>query len=714
MSKYIIYSRKSKITGVGDSINTQIESARQLLFKKYLNIKEEEIIIFKDEGFSGGTSKRPAYQQMLNLIQQEPITAICAYRLDRLSRSVIDFVELLKLCDSTNTHIHLVNDNYDIDTYSGKAMLMIASIFAELERSIIKERITDNLIALSKQGRWLGGITPTGYASVKQPNSNNAKMLQLIPDEADQIKSLFTKYLELQSLTRLETYCLSHNILSKNNKNYTRCSLQSILMNPTYCTADLQAYEYFTNLGCTIYNTDDLPIEDLFNGEHGMLIYKKTDQSKPTKKYTPPQEWIVTVGQHPPIISSDMFIKTQELLKLNSDKSYRQPRHTANVALLPSLLYCKHCGSYMRPQRTNRIYKDTGQPAHRYLCELASKSQKTLCQCVSVNGNVLDKIVVDEIFKIIENLNIDQEIIINELLNTQQDHISNNDLQQNINTLQQQQANIQHQIDNLINKLAIIEDDDVVDSIQEAIKTRKNDILTIKNKIETLQSTLNTQTQQQSSVEELIQSLLDFKQLFNTANIDIQRSLLREIVQKVEYDYVDKSIIIYFVQGDKHNCVYITDKTHLQSIPYVHTGILPDEDKPNHTPMPIPQNNLHIFQLMYTPSEHLSLFYHIDMLKHITYKAVLTYHCSLPPYYTDNNDFDFIASSNFNTLGSRLKRERLLRGFKQTEIAAVLNMHKSTYIKLENNQYTLSDVKLHHIVSTLANFYQIDVSDLLT
>ena len=164
---YAIYSRKSKYTSKGESIDNQIELCKKYLLGKYENITEKNIKVYQDEGFTGYNTKRPEFQQMLDDIKNYKIKTIIVYRLDRISRNVSDFCKLKDKLAKYNVDFMSVTENFDTSTPMGTAMLMISSVFAQLERDTIAERIKDNMYELAKTGRWLGGNTPLGYKSKK-------------------------------------------------------------------------------------------------------------------------------------------------------------------------------------------------------------------------------------------------------------------------------------------------------------------------------------------------------------------------------------------------------------------------------------------------------------------------------------------------------------------------------------------------------------------
>lgn len=162
--KVAIYSRKSKFTGNGESIENQIIVCREYLSAHYGD-KSIEATVYEDEGFSGGNTDRPQYQQMLSDARGKKIELVICYRLDRISRSVGDFSSLINMLQDNGIDFVSVREQFDTTTPLGRAMMYISSVFAQLERETIAERIRDNMLQLAKTGRWLGGTTPTGFTS---------------------------------------------------------------------------------------------------------------------------------------------------------------------------------------------------------------------------------------------------------------------------------------------------------------------------------------------------------------------------------------------------------------------------------------------------------------------------------------------------------------------------------------------------------------------
>ena len=155
-----IYSRKSKYSDKGDSVGNQIEIAMEYIKTNYLPKEYDvEIAIFEDDGFSGGTIDRPKFQEFLFKESEEPFDVLICYRLDRISRNIADFSNLINKLTNLGTDFVSIKEQFDTKTPMGRAMMYIASVFAQLEREVIAERIRDNLIELAKTGRWLGVIS---------------------------------------------------------------------------------------------------------------------------------------------------------------------------------------------------------------------------------------------------------------------------------------------------------------------------------------------------------------------------------------------------------------------------------------------------------------------------------------------------------------------------------------------------------------------------
>ena len=141
-----VYSRKSKYSDKGDSVGNQIEIAMKYIEEHYpSNQYETEVNIFEDDGFSGGNIDRPKFKQFLIEEDRKPFNVLICYRLDRISRNIADFSNLMNHITELGTSFVSIKEQFDTKTPMGRAMMYIASVFAQLEREVIAERIRDRI-----------------------------------------------------------------------------------------------------------------------------------------------------------------------------------------------------------------------------------------------------------------------------------------------------------------------------------------------------------------------------------------------------------------------------------------------------------------------------------------------------------------------------------------------------------------------------------------
>jgi DNA invertase Pin-like site-specific DNA recombinase len=151
---------------------------------------------YDDGAFSGASLDRPALQKLLGEIQAEKIDIIVVYKVDRLTRSLADFAKLVELFDRHSVSFVSVTQSFNTTSSMGRLTLNVLLSFAQFEREVIGERVRDKIAASKAKGIWVGGPVPLGYASVK-------KKLVMLPDEADTVRTIFRRYLELGSIGAL-------------------------------------------------------------------------------------------------------------------------------------------------------------------------------------------------------------------------------------------------------------------------------------------------------------------------------------------------------------------------------------------------------------------------------------------------------------------------------------------------------------------------------
>ncbi|WP_270481823.1 recombinase family protein, partial [Hungatella effluvii] len=200
---------------------------------------------YTDKGYSGKNTDRPKFQELVRDIKRGLIAKVVVYKLDRISRSILDFANMMEL------FVEFVSstEKFDTSTPMGRAMLNICIVFAQLERETIQKRVTDAYYSRSQRGFKMGGKAPYGFHTEPiKMDGINTKKLVVNPDEAANIRLMFEMYAQPTT------------------------SYGDITRNPVYVQADLDVYEFFKSQGTVIVND----AAD-FTGMNGCYLYQGRD-----------------------------------------------------------------------------------------------------------------------------------------------------------------------------------------------------------------------------------------------------------------------------------------------------------------------------------------------------------------------------------------------------------------------------------------------------
>ena len=526
--KIAIYSRKSKFTGKGESIENQIEMCENYI-NSHFSDDTHSISVFEDEGFSGKNLNRPQFQTMMSEEHKNPFDLIIVYRLDRISRNVGDFSSLIDELNGYNTAFVSIKEQFDTSTPMGRAMMNIAAVFAQLERETIAERVKDNMYMLARTGRWLGGVTPLGYDSKKVENldSKDSKRFYFKLEQNEEIKTvklIFDKYIELRSLNKLMTYLINHDIKSRQDKNFAVVTIRKILTNPIYCIADIDGYNYFesqeSNMCCT---------EEDCTGEFGFIGYAKTQgTAKNDRVSNDMNKWIISVGKHKGMIDGKTFVLVQNILLNNADKNVKFKQSHNPVALLSGLLVCE-CGSYMRP-KYYRVNKQGVKP-FAYMCELKEHSKSQKCKCGNLNGLYADKAICD----ILLNYNVDGNIF-NKYLGDIKNNTQKQTYKQQIAKYESDKSTKQKEINDLINLLKSNANQRTLDYVDKAIVALDNDIVQIDKEIDLLKLASSYNDDTRTKLSDVEGAFVFFKENFDILSVENKRNFLRQCISKIMWD----------------------------------------------------------------------------------------------------------------------------------------------------------------------------------
>lgn len=197
--KCAIYTRKSSEEGLEqefNSLDAQREACEAYITSQaslgWKLVKKP----YDDGGISGGSMKRPALQELLQDIRNGLVDVIVVYKIDRLTRSLMDFAKMVDVFDGKGVSFVSVTQQFNTTTSMGRLTLNVLLSFAQFEREVTGERIRDKIAASKKKGMWMGGKVPLGYKVEDRKLLINA-------DETDTVRYLFSRYLELGSVTKL-------------------------------------------------------------------------------------------------------------------------------------------------------------------------------------------------------------------------------------------------------------------------------------------------------------------------------------------------------------------------------------------------------------------------------------------------------------------------------------------------------------------------------
>ena len=262
-----IYSRQSVDRKDSISIESQID------FCKY-ELKGGSCRVFKDKGYSGKNTDRPEFQKLLGEIRKGKVRRVIVYKLDRISRSILDFATMMELFQEYDVEFVSSTEKFDTSAPMGRAMLNICIVFAQLERETIQKRVTDAYYSRCLKGFHMSGQAPYGYQlEPTVVEGIRTKKMVADPVAADHVRLMFEMYAEPEtSFGNITRYFEEHDIKIY-GKSMFRTFLSQLLRNPVYAQADLELYEFFKSQGAAIVND-----ASDFAGTNGCYANKKIEE----------------------------------------------------------------------------------------------------------------------------------------------------------------------------------------------------------------------------------------------------------------------------------------------------------------------------------------------------------------------------------------------------------------------------------------------------
>ena len=289
-----IYTRKSSEEGLEqdfNSLDAQFEGCAAYIKSQasegWVLIKER----YDDGGISGGTLERPALQRLLQDIAAGRIDIVVVYKVDRLTRSLLDFAKLVEAFDKASTSFVSTTQSFNTTTSMGRLTLNMLLSFAQFEREVTAERIRDKIAASKAKGMWMGGTSPIGYRP-------EGRSLAIVEKDAALVRHIFARFLELGNIRLLYNELLSDGVLKPVRLSTT---------GRPHGGAPFNRSELYNLISNRVYVGD--------------IVHKD--------KHWP--------GLHPAIIDNETFERAQQLITRHV-KGDRSPQNAAERSLLPSLV----------------------------------------------------------------------------------------------------------------------------------------------------------------------------------------------------------------------------------------------------------------------------------------------------------------------------------------------------------------------------------------
>lgn len=531
-----IYARKSRITNKGDSIGVQFKQSADYAINQLSLPEDYEFARYEDKGLSGYYSDRPDFQRLLRDIEMGKIKAVACYKLDRISRKTSDLMRLLEYFERHDVTLLVCSNNINTRISTSKIIIQVLAIIAEFERDILTERIQDNLMELAKDGRWLGGKTPTGFSSQRVTTGsgkNKSAISFLVPvqEEKEIVLEIYGTFWETRSLLQTANI-INEKYETKHGAKFTTSTIRLILRNPIYCVADEYSYNYFLEHDGNLFGE---PSD--FDGQHGLTAYNKTDQMKVededstffnpkfsqllTRK--PISEWIVSVGRHEGFISSRKWVETQNMLDEIAEK-YNRPHRKTN-ALLSGLMYCPICGKRLRVLPESNRWTN-GKPRFKYACPGVRAKE---CTFKGVEGVTLDEFVIHSLSSLQEeHSDYYRQLLENRVASMIRTDQSEKEYQETKKAIERLNADIAAQVRNLREA-----DDALKRFIQDDIKELTDELAKREAALRRME---DTQSENQYLIHELNgmkKRLLSFEEFAKGAQPEALFTLVHSIVDRI-------------------------------------------------------------------------------------------------------------------------------------------------------------------------------------
>lgn len=505
---YALYGRQSRDKKDSISIESQFNFCMN-------EVPEgEKVKKYKDKGYSGKDTERPSFQRLLDDIKKGRVEKVIVYRLDRISRSLLDFAKLIEMFNEYNVGFVSATEKFDTSTPIGKAMLYIIMIFAELERETIRQRITDNYYERGKKGMFLGGNIPFAFELAPTKIDGNKTSMLSPTFEMSHVIDLFNRYAyENVSLGSLSRSLNEDEIKTSLGSYWDSAKISRLLKNPAYVEADADIYSYFKNMGCLMENDISEYI-----GENGLYVFG--NKVSTSTKFQNLEGYHVVIAPHKGMVNSKEWLKCQYKLSKN-----RQIKNTgtSKYSWLSGLVKCGNCEYSMNINRASLSKKNN---TYTVYLRCSGRTLRKVCDCESVRVEEIESIVGEEIIEYIKTMDGNMEV-------------SNSSDDKRINELKIDISSKESEIENLIDNLASA----------KGVTTKyiNSRIEKLDKEIMELNKEMNEINHGDDMDADVVVELKKIIPLWNELELEDKKSIARKLIDKVflykNGDKIDKEIV---------------------------------------------------------------------------------------------------------------------------------------------------------------------------
>lgn len=307
---------------------------------------------YGDKGYSGKNLDRPDFERLIEDIKAGLVKRVIVYKLDRISRSILDFAKLIIFFEEYGVEFVSTTEKFDTSTPVGRAMLNICIVFAQLERETIQQRVLDAYHSRNKKGFYMGGRVTYGF-QLENTTIDGVKTSKyaIHEEESEQVKLIYSLYVDgSKSLRETVKYLKEHNVKRlRDGEHWSTSRISEMLRNPSYVQSDLAVYEFFKSQGANIIND---PSE--FDGR-GIYLYKGTKST--TRKQSDLTDKDIVIAPHKGFISSETWIKCR-IRCLNNRQSTKTCK--GKNSWLVGKMKCGNCGYAIAVRKANTKWSRYG------------------------------------------------------------------------------------------------------------------------------------------------------------------------------------------------------------------------------------------------------------------------------------------------------------------------------------------------------------------